>query len=233
MDGRRRSPSARDVTATNGAGLRGSDSLAIVADATAPSGQSVDLAGGPWYTTTSIPLTLDDGTDAGSGVDSTSGVVERSEAALSNGGAAAPSAAGRRSRSTAGADTTVQTGTCYRYRYTVADQVGNTSAPSAASTTAKVDTTAPSVTVEAPTALTGSGAQYYDADTNTLYFRPSGSGSFALNATAADAQSGIERSRSRISRASPPGADRGQPTRRARTPRPPTTGRPARTSPAR
>ena len=42
-----------------------------------------------------------------------------------------------------GADTTVTTGNCYRYRIHVADNVGNTSANSTATADAKVDTTAP------------------------------------------------------------------------------------------
>ena len=62
---------------------------------------------------------------------------------------------------------------------------------STTSTTAKIDTTPPTVAVEAPTATAGSANQFYESGAKTLWFRPSGSGSFTLNATAADAQSGV------------------------------------------
>ncbi len=69
--------------------------------------------------------------------------------------------------------------------------MGNTSASSTASATAKVDTSAPAIAASTPTAVTGSANQFYDGGTKTLYFRPSGSGSFTLNATSSDAQSGV------------------------------------------
>src|SRR5262249_58869128 len=73
------------IIATNGAGRSGSGSLTISAASTAPSGQSASLAGGPWYPTASVPLTIDWGSDGGSGLDSTTQVVERDSATLSGG----------------------------------------------------------------------------------------------------------------------------------------------------
>jgi hypothetical protein len=94
---------------------------------------------------------------------------------------------------TGGADTAVVSGNCYRYRYSISDKVGNTSTPSAATADAKIDTTVPVVTATAPTATGGAGNQHWAAGSKVLYFRPSGSGSFTLNATATDAASGIDR----------------------------------------
>ena len=131
------------LTAVERGGLSAADTLTISPDSTAPTGQSIALAGGPWYTTASVPLTLDDGTDTGAGLDTSSRIVER-RTRPSPAAAAARSAPGARSHSTAGADTTVQTGTCYRYRLTIADQVGNASAATAATADAKIDTSAPS-----------------------------------------------------------------------------------------
>ena len=182
---------ARTVTSANGSGLTSTSTFTLIPDTTAPTGQSVDLTGGPWYTSTSVPLTVDWGTDAGSGLDNASRVVERSEATLANGacdtfGSWAPVTL------VAGADTSVTSGNCYRYRILVSDNVGNAPGASAASSTAKVDTTIPAFALTAPTAVTGSGNQYWNAGTSTLYFRPSGSGSFTLNATSSDNQSGVD-----------------------------------------
>src|SRR5439155_15783294 len=74
--------------------------------------------------------------------------------------------------------------------FTVADNVGNVSSP-VVSATAKVDTVAPSVSATAPTVGSGAGNQYYDSGTKTQFFRSTGSGSFTLNATASDADTGV------------------------------------------
>ena len=76
-----------------------------------------------------------------------------------------------------------------------------------------------------PTELTGAGNQYYDAGTKTLFFRPTGSGSFDLNATASDTDTAVDAVAFPTISASAAGADRrAAPTRRARTPHRPTTG---------
>src|SRR5439155_113639 len=133
---------AQTVTAHNNSGLSSTGSFTVSADTTPPSGQTIDNDGGPYYTTLSVPLTLNDGSDVGSGVDAASGIVERQSAALSNdscvswSGWSAVGLVGN-------ADTSVASGTCYRYRYSVSDNVGNLSSPSPASGIAKVAPPAP------------------------------------------------------------------------------------------
>jgi hypothetical protein len=119
--------------------------LAFTDDDVAPSGGSVSVPA--FVDTTSVPVTFGAGTDAGSGVDAAGGQLSRASATYTSG----PDTCGTFSSFTnvgsAGAsspytDTSVSPDTCYEYRYTVSDNVGNsvtyTSSPVA------VDTTAPS-----------------------------------------------------------------------------------------
>ncbi len=182
---------SQTVTATNGAGGTATGTFTVTKDVTAPTGQTVSLSGGPWYTTISVPLTLDWGSDSGSGLDNSSKVVERDSSPLAGGTCSGFTGTWSSVTLVGGADTTVTTGNCYRYRIRISDNVGNQSANATAAADAKVDTSAPTVAATAPTAVTGAGAQHWDSGAGTLWFRPSGSGSFTLNATASDAQSGI------------------------------------------
>ena len=78
-------PGSKTVTAVNGGSVGSNDSLSISADSTAPAGQSIALAGGPYYTTASVGLTIGSGSDAESGLDLSSAIVERDSATLANG----------------------------------------------------------------------------------------------------------------------------------------------------
>src|SRR2546423_674942 len=109
---------------------------------TAPSGQTVSLSGGPWYSSPSVPLVLANGSDSGAGVDPTSGIVLRAQATLT-GGACGTFGAFSQVTLAGSADTSVTSGNCYRYEYRISDLVGNQSAVSAASADAKVDTSTP------------------------------------------------------------------------------------------
>src|SRR5439155_19258349 len=102
----------------------------VTPDTTSPSGQTIALGGGTYYTTLSVPLTLGNGSDGGSGIDASSGVVERDSATLSG---TCGSFSGSWSTVTlvGGADTSVTTGHCYKYRYKISDNVANQSASSA------------------------------------------------------------------------------------------------------
>jgi hypothetical protein len=182
---------AKTVTVTSNAGLTSTATFTLTRDVTAPSGQSVALSGGPWYTALAVPLTLVDGTDAGSGVDASSGAVERDSAPLTGGGCGAFSGSWTTVTLTGGADTTVASGNCYRYRYTISDNVGNTSAPSAATADAKVDTSAPAV----PTLTLTESSPLSHVAGSTLYYNAQGanSGSFTVEATSGDAESGIDK----------------------------------------
>ena len=135
----------------------------------------------------SVSFTLGDGNDgSGSGLDTSSRTVTRESASLTGDSCGSFTAdAGTYSSP----DTSVSNGNCYRYSFTITDNVGNTS--SSVTATAKVDTQAPNVSLSAPTELTGAGNQYYDGATKTQFFRPAGSGSFRLNATASDSETAV------------------------------------------
>ena len=189
---------AQTTTTYNNAGLAATKTFTTTKDVTNPTGQTVALSGGPYFSSLSVPLTIGNGSDSGSGVNASSLVVERDGVAMSNGTCTGYPGTWSAVSLVGGADTTVQSGTCYRYRIRISDNVGNTSANSTATADAKVDTTAPAApAITAPTAVTGAANQHYDAPTSTLWFQPSASGSFQLNATAADADRGSPRCPSR------------------------------------
>ncbi len=144
------SSGSQTVTARNNAGMTSTSSFTVTPDAAPPTGQSVDLVGGPYFTTLSVPLSVSDGSDAASGVDTGSGLVEREVATLSNDTCVGWSGSWTPVTLTGGADTSILTNSCYRYRYTVADNVGNQSAPSSVSAIAKVDATNPVTSDDAP-----------------------------------------------------------------------------------
>src|SRR5439155_969853 len=75
-----------NVTASNNAGLTSSaTSFTVTPDSIVPTGQSVALSGGPYYTSLSVALTSSDGSDTGSGLDTSTRVHERDDGTLSNG----------------------------------------------------------------------------------------------------------------------------------------------------
>src|SRR5215218_8665816 len=135
-----------------------------------------------------MAVTLDNGSDTGSGLDATSAIVKRDEAPLDNGDGTCDAFPGSWSTVTltGGNDTTVQSGKCYRYRYTLSDRVG-TQATSGASATAKVDSSAPAAPSLSYGALSNAAVTG-----DTVYYRPSaGNGQFQVTAAASDPQSGI------------------------------------------
>src|SRR5439155_19547651 len=95
------------------------DALALLAALPASTAQGVDLAGGPWYTALSVPLTLAGGSDTGAGVDAASGVVERDSAPLTGGTCGAFSGSWTQVALVGGAARTAVSCHCYRYRYRV------------------------------------------------------------------------------------------------------------------
>jgi hypothetical protein len=182
-------PGTKNVSASNNAGGSASSSFTVTADSSAPTGEAITLTGAtaPYFNTASVTFALTDGIDgSGSGLDTSTRTITRETGTLSGGNCSGFTADAGTFTSP---DNAVAGGNCYRYTFTIADNVGNVSA--AVTATAKVDTDAPSITVTAPTELTGAGNQYYDAGSLTHFFRPSGSGSFALTATASDSQSDI------------------------------------------
>src|SRR5207253_9983933 len=141
--------------------------------------------------TPACPRTPGNGTDGGAGGDPARGIAARGSSELSGGTCGSYSGSWTPVTLVGGADTTVLSGNCYRYRYKISDNVGNQAAASAASADAKVTTQIPTVAVAAPTEVTGAGNQYYDMPSKTQWFRPAGTGSFTLNATASDSHSGV------------------------------------------
>ena len=139
-------PSGYVVTGHDVAGNPATLPVAFVDDTTAPAGGSVSYSGG-YYNTASVPVTLDDGTDAQSGIDTVSSgseLLQRASAMLAGG--ACGSFGGYATIAThpgvTATDSGVASGNCYRYRYVVLDNVGN-SVTYTSGATVKVDTDAP------------------------------------------------------------------------------------------
>jgi hypothetical protein len=177
-------PGAQKITATTDADDL-TASLTIGADAAAPTGQTIAVVGGPFFPTTSVPLTISRGTDAASGIDTSGDSVERATAPLQNGlcgtfGSFSPVTL------VGGADTSVTTASCNRWQVKVKDNVGNVSTASAASAVAAVDTTPPGSPI-----LGFSGRLNAGVAGNVLYYQPSAPVGFTVTAIAADSESGV------------------------------------------
>jgi hypothetical protein len=177
-------PGAKALTATASDGGTATAPITISGDPTAPSGQAVTLAGGPWFGG-AVSLTVAPGTDAGSGVDASRSVVERAAATLTNGacGTFGTFAPVTLSGTT---DSSVTSGSCYRYQSKATDNVGNVSAASQPSADAKVDGSAPTTP-----ALLFTGFSNSAASGSTVYYRPGANGSFTVTAASSDPQSGV------------------------------------------
>jgi uncharacterized delta-60 repeat protein len=116
-------------------------------ETTAPAGGSISYTSG-YYTTASVALTVTDGTDATSGLNTSSRITQRKSATLSAG--TCGSFGSFATITPTGTypnlvDTTVATNTCYQYQYTISDNAGN-QATYINSNVVKVDTTAPVTT---------------------------------------------------------------------------------------
>ncbi len=175
------------VTGADAAGnTTAAGTLTFTDDSVAPSVTPPSVTAG-YYTSLSIPVTKNGGTDGGSNVDATTSILQRDDIALTNGSCGSFTGSWSTVTLSGGNDTGVTNGNCYRYRELLSDNVGNQGA-SVASNTVKVDTSAPS----APSlAFSGLSANAYYNGSGTLYIRPSAGGTFRVTGSSTDAQSGI------------------------------------------
>jgi len=174
---------AQTVTATNNAGAVASSSFTAVPDATPPSGGTITYTNG-YSTATTLSATFTKGTDTGSGLNSASGIVERSTATLAAGvcgtfGAFTVAA----TNSVSPASIAVTSGNCYQFRYLISDNVGN-QATYVSAGISKVDTVAPTNTLSLANAINAS------LTGTVIYYRGNVAGSFNLVDSVADATSG-------------------------------------------
>ncbi|HLL65166.1 MAG TPA: LamG domain-containing protein, partial [Micromonosporaceae bacterium] len=134
-------PGAKTVTATNHADLVSpTASFTPTADATGPTGGSISYTDGV-TTGTSVSITFAAGTDAGSGLNPTGGLLQRASAPYTNNVCGSftsfTTLAAGTNPSTPFSDTTIAGGTCYQYRYLTYDRVGNESINASANTVRK------------------------------------------------------------------------------------------------
>ncbi|MEA2466574.1 MAG: hypothetical protein QOJ57_700, partial [Thermoleophilaceae bacterium] len=178
-------PGSQAVTAANNAGASSApSSFTVVADGTVPATGTVGYTAG-YFKTASVSVTFTKGTDGGSGLDTTSGLLQRASAPLAAGvcGGFGPFATIATAPTSPLADTGVGTGNCYQYRYLVSDNVGN-QAINANAGVVKVDTAPP---VHALSLTSPSGAFLLGT---TLYYKGNIPGSFTLVDSLTDAASG-------------------------------------------
>lgn len=174
---------AQAVVATNNAGATSSSSFTVTPDGAAPSGGSVTHTNG-YSTATTLSVTHSKGTDALSGLDSASGILEGAMATLAAGvcGTFGPFVLAA-TDPVSPYSFPVTTGTCYKARYLISDNVGNQATYTGASI-AKVDTVAPTNSLSLASAVNAS------ITAGTVYYRGNVGGSFKLADAVADAASG-------------------------------------------
>ena len=134
---------SQTVTAHDVAGNTASDTFMVTPDTAPPSGGSVDYPDG-YDADGVVTITLDAGSDALSGVNPASGVLERQTSALV-GGTCDPFLG---PWSAVTSPDTVPDSTCARYRYRVSDHVSNEATYAAPTSTVKVDLTAPETAID-------------------------------------------------------------------------------------
>jgi uncharacterized repeat protein (TIGR01451 family) len=142
---------AQNATATNHATLTSPTAgFTLTSDVTAPATGNVTYTSG-YYTSPSVSVTFARGTDGASGVNATSGVLQRASTTLTGVtcgsfvGATFTTVTGGSNPTSPFADSTVASGNCYQYRYLASDNVGNQVIYTSASV-AKVDSTPPTIT---------------------------------------------------------------------------------------
>jgi len=135
---------ATGATSNTNAASTSADNI-VTYDITAPTGGSITYTNG-YQTTTTVALTVSDGTDSSSGINTSSRIVQSQSATLTDGTCGSYGSWG--TITTTGTypdftDSTVISGNCYKYQYLVSDNVGN-QATYTSSNVVKVDTSLPS-----------------------------------------------------------------------------------------
>jgi hypothetical protein len=175
-------------------------------DSTGPATGSVDATGlvgtGSRYSTsTTLSIALNKGTDtSGVGLAATGALLQRQSGTLSSSGSVSDGTC-----SYSGGFTTIatdpsspyadsalggiQTAHCYQYQYVVSDKLGNQTTYTSGDI--KVDTSAPSAPTAATlTPVSGTGFQFVSGGPN-LFYNPAQAGSFTVDSSSSDGQSGI------------------------------------------
>jgi ice-binding like protein len=174
---------AQTVTATNYAGREASSTFTATPDSTAPTGGSLAYTNG-YSVGSTVSISFTKGTDTISGLDTASGIIE---------GATATFAAGTcgtfgsfsivATNPASGVSLPISSGTCYQYRYSIADNVGNRTTYTSASIT-KADSVPP------VDSLSLQGAVNAIQSGNTIYYRGNVAGSFKIADAPTDTASG-------------------------------------------
>ena len=187
-EGTTSSPSEVVTGADSAGNTAAAGTLTFTNDSTGPTGGSVSYTNS-YLTTTSVTVTLTDGSDgAGSGVNTSTEILQRASATLSNG-----SCGGFGSFSDLATDpalsypdTTVASGNCYQYRYKVFDNVGNPTTFTSANV-ARIDTGLPTNALSLATSPAPVGAFLSGT---TLFYKSDAVGSFKLVNLVTDPESG-------------------------------------------
>jgi hypothetical protein len=150
-------PAAKSISSADAAGNTASSSVTFASDVTGPSAGTVAYTNGV-VNALSVPVTVSGLADAGSGV--ASYVIKRDVATLTTLTETCGTFPGTYATTVtlvSGNDTSVASGSCYKYEIVVTDNVGNTATFTSASV-AKVDTSGPQVSAVTSANVSGGTA---------------------------------------------------------------------------